>query len=121
MKNGGVNCITLHQLLVAPSLAIATVPTPAVGSVEVRTNGTRYAGAPMLTDSSRLSTETSVTIEVIVKDAKVSYPIQMPPASGTVVNGSRTNPQPHSRSFSFFLTATHAGEFTIGPFYVPYR
>jgi hypothetical protein len=56
------------------------------------------------------------TIELTVTGGKVSGPVALPTVAGLTLNGSGTNPQPRLESFTFFVTSTHAGDFTIPAF-----
>jgi hypothetical protein len=78
-----------------PALAAATLKQEVIGGVSV--------GA-------------ATTIQLTISNGKVSKPVQLPAVDGLTLNGSGTNPQPHSFALTFFVTPAHAGDITIPAF-----
>jgi hypothetical protein len=103
---------TAKTLLLAALLGLATTPALAA-SVSVRINGLPYPGNQA---AYRLTQGTPITIEIVIKGGRASGPVTLPRVEGTTLNGTGTNPQPGSDTYSFFLTPNHAGPVVIPHF-----
>jgi hypothetical protein len=95
----------IFGLIVAPAFAAGSV------TVQVDEGGFHVStGKPVYT----MWVEVVTTVELVVAGAKVSQPIQWPQVDGLTLSGSGYNP--HTNAFSFFLTPTRVGDFTVPAF-----
>lgn len=101
-----------RTLLLAALLGLGATPALAA-SVSVRINGLPYPGNQA---AYRLTQGTPITVEIVIKGGRASPPVQLPRVEGTTLNGTGTNPQPGSDTYSFFLTPNHTGPLTIPRF-----
>jgi hypothetical protein len=91
-----ISALALVLLLMAsPAFAAATLKQEIIGGVGVGS---------------------ATTIQLTISNGKVSKPVQLPAVDGLTLNGTGTNPQPHSFALTFFVTPAHAGDFTIPAF-----
>ena len=75
----------------------------AAGTVKVR----------LLPDGDKATVGSPTTISIIITGVKVTT-VNLPSVSGLTLNGTGTNPNAHE--YNFFVSPTHAGDFTIPAF-----
>jgi BatD DUF11 like domain len=99
-------------LLVLASVFFAT-PAFAAASVTVQVD---EGGLHMSSGKAVYAAQVqgTTTVALIVKNGKVSQPIQWPKTDGLPVTGSGYDP--HTNTFTFFLTPQRAGDFTVPAF-----
>jgi hypothetical protein len=56
----------------------------------------------------------TLTLTLTIKHAGLTNPFSLPNTPGLVLNGSGSDP--HSGEYTFFVTPTRAGDYTIAPF-----
>ena len=94
-------------------LVVAAAPAFAAASVSVSVG---EGGMQMSSGKAvyAMQVDGTTTVELVVTNAKVSQPISWPKVDGLTLNGSGSDP--HRNAFSFFLTPTRAGDFTVPAF-----
>lgn len=103
----------------AAALVFVSVATTALAAATLTINvqGIGYtSGGPTPGSGAKISVGEAVTITLRVANGKVTGPVRLPAVDGLVLNGSGTNPGPHSEEFNFFVTPTRGGAFAIPPF-----
>ena len=103
------------RLLIALVLTFMATPCFAAASVTVLVdqNGDEMASnLPVYT----MYVDVATTVELVVRGAKVSQPISWPKVNGLPLTGSGYNP--HENAFSFFLTPSRVGDFTVPAFVI---
>ena len=98
--------------LLALAVVFLAAPVFAAGSVTVRVDqgDQMKSNLPVYT----MWVEVVTTVELVVTGAKVSQPISWPKVDGLTLNGTGFNP--HTNAFSFFLTPSRVGDFTVPAF-----
>src|SRR5579872_3535992 len=99
--------------LVALALAVVAAPAFAAASVTVNVD----EGDMQMSSGKAvyaMQVDGTTTVELVVANAKVSRPISWPKVDGLTLSGSGFNP--YRNTFSFFLTPTRPGDFTVPAF-----
>jgi len=98
--------------LLALAFVLMAAPAFAAASVTVRVD----QGGHMKSNLSvyTMWVDVASTIELVVANAKVSQPIAWPKVEGLTLNG--TGNDPHTNTFTFFLTPSRVGDFTVPAF-----
>jgi hypothetical protein len=100
-------------MLLALALVFMAAPAFAAGSVTVQVGD----GGMRMSSGKAVYTmwvDVVTTVELVVANAKVSQPIQWPAVDGLTLNGNGFDP--HRNAFTFFLTPSRVGDFTVPAF-----
>jgi len=99
-----------RRALLAFALTLIAAPVFAAASVVVNVDGKQIKANQPAT----MYVEVATTVELVVIGAKVSQPISWPKVNGLTLSGSGSDL--HRNAFTFFLTPTRTGDFTVPAF-----
>jgi len=99
--------------LIALAFVLGATPAFAAASVTVQVD---EGGLHMSSGKAVYAAQVqgTTTVALVVKTGKVSQPIQWPKVDGLPLTGSGYDP--HTNTFTFFLTPARAGDFTVPAF-----
>jgi BatD DUF11 like domain len=112
MVGGGAvlrRLVLLVLLLLAPA-------APALAAAALTVQMETYGG-PELGNGVDTTVGQTYTLQLILRNGKVSKAITLPSVDGLTLSGTGTQPwAPSSISYNFFITPSRAGDFTIPAF-----